>query len=104
LDYFQIEPGGSLRRDGGILADVPRVSPMKDYIQAHIQRSESGYRAECFDLPILTEGQSLDEAVENLQTAIHDFLEGKDLARLGLAPKPKVMVSFHFGPYAFADM
>lgn len=77
---------------------------MKDYIQAHIQRSESGYRAECFDLPILTEGESLDEAVENLHAAIHEFLQGKDLARLGLAPKPKVMVSFHFGPYAFADM
>jgi hypothetical protein len=77
---------------------------MKDYIQAHVQRSASGYRAECFDLPILTEGQSLDEAVEKLHTAIYDFLDGKDLARMGLAPKPKVMVSFHFGPCAFADM
>ena len=77
---------------------------MKDYIQAHIQRCESGYRAECLDLPIVIDSQSLDEAVENLHSAIHDFLEGRDLAALGLAPKPKVMVSFHFGPYAFADM
>lgn len=77
---------------------------MKDYIQAHVQRSESGYRAECFDLPILTEGDSLDEAVENLHAAIYKFLEGKDLPQMGLSPEPKVMVSFHFGPYAFADM
>ena len=77
---------------------------MKEYIQAHVQRSESGYRAECFDLPITTDGESLDEAVEKLRAAIHQFLEGKDMAALGLAPKPKVMVSFHFGPYAFADM
>jgi predicted RNase H-like HicB family nuclease len=77
---------------------------MKEYIQAHVQRSESGYRAECFDLPITSEGESLDEAVEKLHIAIHEFLDGKDLAVLGLAPKPKVMVSFHFGPYAFTDM
>jgi predicted RNase H-like HicB family nuclease len=80
------------------------VASMKDYIQAHVQRSEFGYQAECFDLPILTHGESLDEAVENLHGAIHEFLHGKDLAQLGLAPQPKVMVSFHFGPYAFADM
>jgi predicted RNase H-like HicB family nuclease len=77
---------------------------MKEYIQAHIQRSESGYRAECFDLPITTQGESLDEAVEKLHAAIHEFLEGKNLSEIGLAPAPKVMVSFHFGPYAFADM
>lgn len=77
---------------------------MKEYIQAHIQRSDSGYRAECFDLPITTDGESLNEAVEKLHSAIHQFLDGKDLGSLGLAPNPKVMVSFHFGPYAFADM
>lgn len=81
-----------------------RLRRMKDYIQAHVQRSETGYQAECFDLPILTHGDSLNEAVENLQAAIYEFLEGKDLTQMGLAPEPKVMVSFHFGPYAFADM
>lgn len=80
------------------------IRSMKEYIQAHVRRSESGYRAECFDLPIATEGDSLDEAVEKLHVAIYQFLKGRDLASLGLAPKPKVMVSFHFGPYAFADM
>lgn len=86
-----------------MLADTA-VEVMKDYIQAHVQRSELGYQAECFDLPILTQGESLNEAIEKLHAAIQEFLEGKDLAQMGLAPKPKVMVSFHFGPYAFADM
>ena len=86
-----------------MLADTAAAS-MKTYIQAHVQRSETGYQAECFDLPIITQGESLNEAVEKLHAAIQEFLEGKDLAQMGLAAHPKVMVSFHFGPYAFADM
>lgn len=77
---------------------------MKQYIQACVQRIDSGYRAECLDLPISAEAASLDEAVAGIHAAIQEFLQGKDLELMGFAPKPQVLLSFHFGPSAFADV
>lgn len=45
---------------------------------------ESGYVAECLNLAVVTQGQTLDETVQNLREAIHLHLEGEDLAELGL--------------------
>lgn len=39
---------------------------------------ESGYVAECMDLAVVTQGQTLDETVENLREAVQLHLEGKD--------------------------
>ena len=47
---------------------------------------ESGYVAECLNLAIVTQGQTLDETVANLREAIALHLEGEDLAEFGLVP------------------
>lgn len=77
---------------------------MKEIIQAHVQRDNSGYRAECFDLPVVAHAESLNEAIDKLHQAIKQYLNGKDHTLFGLVPEPKVLVSFHFGPFAFGDM
>ncbi|MGB4979040.1 MAG: type II toxin-antitoxin system HicB family antitoxin [Anaerolineae bacterium] len=41
---------------------------------------ESGYVAECLNLAVVTQGQTLDETVQNLREALHLHLEGEDLA------------------------
>ena len=46
--------------------------------------NESGYVAECLNLAVVTQGQTLDETVQNLREALHLHLEGEDLAELGL--------------------
>lgn len=59
---------------------------------------ESGYVAECVNLAVVTQGQTLDETVQNLREAILLHLEGEDMAALGLAPHPPVMVSLEMEP------
>ena len=55
---------------------------------------ESGYVAECIELPVVTQGQTLDEVVLNLREAISLHLEGEDLAALGFAPNPPIVVNY----------
>ena len=45
---------------------------------------ERGYVAECLNLAVVTQGQTLDETVHNLREAILLHLEGEDMTELGL--------------------
>jgi len=54
-------------------------------IQAVVYPGDSsGYVAECLNLAIVTQGQTLDETVQNLREAIQLHLTGEDLRELGL--------------------
>ncbi|MBN1873855.1 MAG: type II toxin-antitoxin system HicB family antitoxin [Anaerolineae bacterium] len=73
--------------------------PHRYTIQAVIDPGdESGYVTECLNLPVVTQGQTLDETVHNLREAIALHLEDEDMALLGLAPNPPVMVSMEMEP------
>ena len=64
-------------------------------IKAVIREGEqSGYIAECVEIPVVTQGQTLDEVTRNLREAVELHLEGEDLAELGLAASPIILVSF----------
>src|SRR5713101_7402269 len=58
---------------------------------------QSGYVAECFEVPVVTQGQTLDQVTKNLREAIALHL-GEDLAPLGLAPNPTVLVTMELLP------
>ncbi len=47
--------------------------------------------AECLDLSVVTEGDTLDEATANIREAISLHLEGEDLAELGFAENAAVV-------------
>lgn len=49
---------------------------MKRITQVHITKSESYYIAECLDLPVVTQGKTLDDLKKNLKEAIALHLEG----------------------------
>ena len=66
---------------------------MKRIIQVHVSKGERYYVGEYVDLPVVTQGATLDELARNLQEAISLHLEGEDLGELGLAPNPSVLVS-----------
>jgi predicted RNase H-like HicB family nuclease len=55
-------------------------------IQVRIFRGEKKYVADCMDLPVVTQGDTLDEVVANVREAIALHLEDENLAELGLAP------------------
>jgi predicted RNase H-like HicB family nuclease len=76
---------------------------MKKIIQVHIFKGEKQYVAECLDLPLVTQGKTLDELVRNLEEAIALQLEGEDLAQFDLAHNPSVLASFELEPLAHAE-
>lgn len=55
---------------------------MKKIIQVHIHKGDTYLVAECLDLPVVTQGRTLDELVENLKEAIALQLEDENAARV----------------------
>jgi len=59
---------------------------MKRIIQVKISRGEKYYIAECVDLPVVSQGKTLDEVVENVKEAIELHLEGENLEERDIFP------------------
>ena len=62
-------------------------------IHAFVRRGEERYVAECVEIAVVTQGETLDETAANLREAVSLHLEGQDLAALGLAPNPVLSVT-----------
>jgi predicted RNase H-like HicB family nuclease len=72
-----------------------KAMTLQHTIKAVIRQGEqSGYVAECLEIPVVTQGQTLDEVTRNLREAVELHLEGEDLAELGLAPPPSILDTF----------
>jgi predicted RNase H-like HicB family nuclease len=67
---------------------------MKKIIHVRIYKGEEYYVAECVDLPVVTQGKTLDEVVENIQEAISLHLEGEMLEEWDLHPDFSIWVNF----------
>jgi len=67
-------------------------------IKAVIRKGDAQYVAECVEIAVVTQGHTLDEVVANLQEAVHLHLEGEDLAGLGLAPDPTLVITMELEP------
>lgn len=69
--------------------------PLQRTIKAAIRPGEqSGFVAECLEIPVVTQGATLDEVSANLREAVALHLEGENLAAMGLAPSPSIIVTF----------
>jgi predicted RNase H-like HicB family nuclease len=75
---------------------------MKKIIQVRIYKGDTYYVAECFDLPVVTQGKTLDEVVDNIEEAISLHLEGEDLEELDISPDFSVLISFELPAYVKA--
>jgi predicted RNase H-like HicB family nuclease len=75
------------------------MKSLQHTIKAVIRRGEeSGYIAECVEIAAVTQGETLDEVTRNLRQAAALFLEGEDLASLGLAQNPTLLVTMEVEP------
>ena len=63
-------------------------------VKAFVRKGDTHYVAECLDIAVVTQGKTLDEALENLQEAVALHLEGENLEELGLVPDPTIPVSY----------
>jgi len=71
---------------------------MKHIIQFKIYKGERYFVGESIDLPIVTQGKTIDEVVANLKEALTLYLEGENLAELGIASNPSALVNFELEP------
>ena len=67
---------------------------MKKIIQVHVYKGEKYFIAECIDLPVVTQGKTLDELAENLKEAIALQLENENPADFNLVERPSILASF----------
>lgn len=71
---------------------------MKKIIQVKIYKGEKYYVAECVDLPVVTQGKTLDQAVENIREAIDLHLEGENLEDWDIAPDFSILANLELEP------
>ncbi len=67
-------------------------------IAASVRKGEKLYVAECAGISVVTQGKTLDETLTNLREAVALHLEDEDLAELGLAPDPVILVTMELEP------
>lgn len=67
-------------------------------IKAVVRKGESHYVAECVEIAVVTQGQTLDETLENLREAVALHLEGEEPADFGLVSNPTILVTMELEP------
>jgi predicted RNase H-like HicB family nuclease len=71
---------------------------MNRIIHALVRRGDRAWIAECQEIAVVTQGESLDETVTNLQEAVALHLDGEDLQALNLAPDPMLSLTVEVEP------
>ena len=69
-------------------------------IHVVIAESEGWYVAECLETAVVTQGRTLDETLANLRSALELHLDDEELALAGLAPSPRLVVSYETSAFA----
>ncbi len=72
--------------------EKPGHPSLRDVIHAVVHPDEDGYFVECLEVAVVTQGDTLDELMQNLNEALGLHLEGEDLAALGLSSHPKLQL------------
>ena len=75
---------------------------MKKFIQFHIYKGEKYFVAECTDLPIVTQGKTLDELTLNIKEALELHLEGENLLDYDLVAEPSVVANIELDSLIYA--
>ena len=70
----------------------------RDAVHAVVTTSDGWYVAECLEIAVVTQAKSFDALLENLREAVALYMNGEDPARIGLAPAPRLFVSFETAP------
>ncbi len=71
---------------------------MKKNVIVKVYKGEKYYIAECVDLPVVTQGKTLDEVVENVKEAIALHLEGEDMKEWDILPDYSILVNLELEP------
>jgi predicted RNase H-like HicB family nuclease len=75
---------------------------MKKIIYFNVFKGESHYIAECMDLPIVTQGKTLDETIENIREAFSLHMDNENFSELCIASHPAISVNLDLGELEYA--
>src|SRR5436190_18061515 len=76
-----------------------RAMQLQHTVKAVVRQGEqSGYVAECVEIPVVTQGTTLDEVALNLKEAVELHLSDSDPAEWGLVAHPTLVVTFEMEP------
>jgi predicted RNase H-like HicB family nuclease len=67
-------------------------------VKAFVRKEDTHYVAECIDIAVVTQGKTLDETLNNLREAVALHLDGENLAELGFASDPNILVTMEIDP------
>ena len=73
---------------------MPDEHAKRSRIHAVVSESEGAFVAECVEVGVVTQGESLDQLLRNLRQAVELFLDDEEPAALGLVPNPSLAISF----------
>ena len=65
---------------------------LRNTVHAIISQGDRYIVAECMEIPVVTQGLTVDETLANLKEAMALHLEDEDLAELGLVPSPTISI------------
>ena len=66
---------------------------MKKVVNIQITRGENYYVAESLDLPVVTQGKTLDEVISNIREAVELALADGDAELYGVAENPSIVAN-----------
>jgi predicted RNase H-like HicB family nuclease len=59
---------------------------------------QSGYVAECIDLPVVSQGATIDAALQNIREALELHLEGEDAESMGISLTSPLLTTLQLAP------
>jgi predicted RNase H-like HicB family nuclease len=66
---------------------------MKKILQVNIEKGEKYYIAHFIDLPIVTQGKTLDKLVKNIQEAFELYVEEEALEKQEITEHPSILAN-----------
>jgi predicted RNase H-like HicB family nuclease len=67
---------------------------LQHFVNAIITEGDDfGYVGSCFGLPVISQGNTLDEIVQNLKEAIELHFEGENLSEIGFIDNPSIIIT-----------
>ena len=72
---------------------------LQNSVKASVKYGEnSGYVAYCSDIAVVTQANTIDETVKNIQEAVSLFFENENLNDLGFTTNPSIIITFETDP------